>query len=146
MWMSSSVIPGTKPETESTKEHNQKPEPEATKIHNDSAKATALNGRTVHIPRHWHISDHSHIAWSQGHWKTSKEVPQMSPSPQPHTLPYSEMQSRMKLSKCDVSPSKALNQSSVVTLAAYPPYSMSLPLLSSLLLCSSSPLRLPEVL
>lgn len=67
----------------------------------------------------------------------------MTPSPQPHTLPYSEMQSRMKLSKCDVSPSKALNQSSVVKLAAYPRYvSPSACFLDTLLWFASLPVEM----
>lgn len=62
----------------------------------------------------------------------NKKEPQTTPSPQPHSVTYSEMQNRMNLSECDVSPSKVLNQSSVVTLDALTvcPSSLFLPLCS----------------
>lgn len=144
-WMRPSVFPGTTSfchyETERTKEHvYRQPRPIATKTHNDTVKSTTLNGRTVYMHSHWHISDHSHIAWSQRHWKTTKAVAQMTLSPQPHILPYSGMQSWMKLSKCDVSPSKASDQSSVATLAACTLNVFPSSQLLATLLWSSSPL------
>lgn len=58
------------------------------------------------MPSHWRSRDHSHIPWSQRSRRHTKPMPHMTPSPQPHTITLSEIQSRIILSKRDVSPSK----------------------------------------